>query len=177
MQTTRCFYPGSFDLKLLQSTRQGDFASLQRGLNPLISKDYNNYFNNCQSLLEYNHNSVNLKELFYNMIEQNVLLFSNKTVYHNCDKLHRLSLEWRMDLLELNMRGLEIFSKLLCAYVRASFCKQTCLYRQGKDVVHKASLMLITHFPFVEDLVWRKPLALILSWIISNGSESSILNC
>ena len=32
---TRYFYPGSFDLKLLQSTRQGDFASLQRGLNPL----------------------------------------------------------------------------------------------------------------------------------------------
>ena len=38
---TQYFYPGSFDLKLLQSTRQGDFASLQRGLNPLISNDYN----------------------------------------------------------------------------------------------------------------------------------------
>ena len=34
---TQYFYPGSFDLKLLQSTRQGDLASLQRGLNPLIS--------------------------------------------------------------------------------------------------------------------------------------------
>ena len=44
---TPYFYPGSFDLKLLQSTRQGDFASLQRGLNPLFSKNYNSYFNNC----------------------------------------------------------------------------------------------------------------------------------
>ena len=29
------FYPGSFELKLLQSTHQGDFASLKWGLNPL----------------------------------------------------------------------------------------------------------------------------------------------
>ena len=39
-QSTRYFYPGSFDLKLLQSTRQGDFASLQRGLNSLYSTEY-----------------------------------------------------------------------------------------------------------------------------------------
>ena len=44
---TQYFYPGLFDLKLLQSTRQGDFASLQRGLNPLFSKYYNSYFNIC----------------------------------------------------------------------------------------------------------------------------------
>ena len=39
---TQYFYHGSFDLKLLQSTRQGDFASLQRGFNPLYSIEYYN---------------------------------------------------------------------------------------------------------------------------------------
>ena len=60
-------------------------------------------------------------------------------------------------------------------YVRASFWKQTCLYMRCNDVDHKACLMSFTHFPFGEDLVWRKPLELMLSWMFSNASESFLL--
>ena len=48
---TRYFYPGSFDLKLLQSTRQGDFASLQRGLNSLYSTEYKSALTTAKAFL------------------------------------------------------------------------------------------------------------------------------
>ena len=51
MQSTRYFYPGSFDLKLLQSTRQSDFASLQRGLNPLYSTEHKTALTTAEAFL------------------------------------------------------------------------------------------------------------------------------
>ena len=51
-------YPGSFELKLLQSTRQVDFASLKQGLNPLIKLDYTNTMTHVNVFLILNHNPI-----------------------------------------------------------------------------------------------------------------------
>ena len=70
MQTTRYFYPGSFDLKLLQSTRQGDFASLQRGLNPLYSTEYKSALTTAKAFLSLNHRPVSQGNSFLQKNEQ-----------------------------------------------------------------------------------------------------------
>ena len=70
MQTTRYFYPGSFDLKLLQSTRQGDFASLQRGLNPLYSTEYKSALTTAKAFLSLNHRPVSQGNSFLQINEQ-----------------------------------------------------------------------------------------------------------
>ena len=41
MEWQSYFYPGSFELKLLQSTRQGDFAFLNKDLIHYNQTDYN----------------------------------------------------------------------------------------------------------------------------------------
>ena len=52
-------YTGSFELILLQSTLQGDFASLKRGLNSLIKNfDYTITMTTVNVFLRLNHNLV-----------------------------------------------------------------------------------------------------------------------
>ena len=86
------FYPGSFELKLLKSTRQGDFASLQRGLNPLINLDYKSTLTTAKVFLSItttwffsrNYTKQNMNKAVYNMF------FFTKTVSQTCDVLHCL---------------------------------------------------------------------------------------
>ena len=84
MQTTCYFYPASFDLKLIQSTRQGDFTALKRGRNTLSSTEYKTALTTAKAFLGLTTNRF-LKEFLLQINEQMCLMFSTKTVYHNCD--------------------------------------------------------------------------------------------
>ena len=96
VQTTLYFYPGSFDLKLLQSTRQGDFASLQRGLNPLYSTEYKSALTTAKAFLSQTTNRF-LKELLsYKELKSRCVNIFYKTVYHNCDTTQFKLMETRL---------------------------------------------------------------------------------
>ena len=56
MERHSYFYPGSFELKLIQSTRQGDFSFLNKDLIHYNQTDYNHtttvVTNNAQVILQ-----------------------------------------------------------------------------------------------------------------------------
>ena len=72
------------------STHQGDFASLKRGLNPLIKLDYTITMTTVNVFLSLKPQPNFLKEIQSNIFESVYKYIFSIKHYHNSDVLHNL---------------------------------------------------------------------------------------